>query len=133
MEDEYPSCGSGHPGVPAKITHVTIWAFHEEDNNLVPERISREMIDAIKKARGQPEYTEYPDAGHNIWNQVVSTPGLMDCLFEQKRDWRQRFWSTVSLIDVRYHFVSFFEKDIFNVYFLGIFFYRQKDYDASMP
>jgi predicted peptidase len=81
-----PICGGGDPGLAAKIAKVPVWAFHGEDDNLVPVRFSREMIDAIKKSGGNPKYTEYPDAGHNIWNQVVATPGLMDWLFEQKRD-----------------------------------------------
>ena len=81
-----PICGGGDPSLAAKIANVPVWAFHGEDDNLVPVRFSREMIDGIKKAGGNPKYTEYPDAGHNIWNQVVSTPGLMDWLFEQKRD-----------------------------------------------
>ena len=81
-----PICGGGDPGLAAKIVDVPVWAFHGEVDDLVPVRFSREMIDAIKKAGGNPKYTEFPDAGHNIWNQVASTPGLMDWLFEQKRD-----------------------------------------------
>ena len=81
-----PICGGGDPSLAAKIVNVPVWAFHGEDDNLVPVRFSREMIEGIKKAGGNPKYTEYPGAGHNIWNQVVSTPGLMDWLFEQKRD-----------------------------------------------
>jgi len=81
-----PICGGGDPSLAAKIVNVPVWAFHGEDDNLVPVRLSREMIDGIKKAGGNPKYTEYPDAGHAIWDQVVATPGLMDWLFEQKRD-----------------------------------------------
>jgi hypothetical protein len=44
------------------------------------------MIEAIKKAGGDPQYTEFAGAGHNIWDLVNATPGLMDWLFEQKRD-----------------------------------------------
>jgi hypothetical protein len=44
------------------------------------------MIEAIKKAGGNPKYTEYPNEAHGIWNQVSSTPGLIDWLFAQKRD-----------------------------------------------
>ena len=81
-----PICGGGDPSLAPKIVNVPVWAFHGEDDNLVPVRFSREMIEGIKKAGGNPKYTEFPGAGHNIWNQVVSTPGLMDWLFEQKRD-----------------------------------------------
>jgi hypothetical protein len=81
-----PICGGGDPSLAPKVVNVPVWAFHGEDDNLVPVRFSREMIEGIKTAGGNPKYTEFPGAGHNIWNQVVSTPGLMDWLFEQKRD-----------------------------------------------
>jgi predicted esterase len=81
-----PICGGGNPSLAAKIGNLPVWAFHGEEDNLVPVRFSREMIDAIKKAGGNPKYTEFPDAGHNIWDQVSRTPGLMDWLFEQKRE-----------------------------------------------
>ena len=47
---------------------------------------SREMITAMKAVGGDPKYTEYPDAGHNIWDRVTKQPGLLDWLFAQKCD-----------------------------------------------
>ena len=81
-----PICGGGDPDLAAKIVDVPVWAFHGEEDDLVPVRFSREMIEAIKNAGGNPKYTEFPGAGHNIWGQVAGTPGLLDWLFEQKRD-----------------------------------------------
>lgn len=81
-----PICGGGDPTLSYKIINVPVWAFHGEDDDLVPVRFSQEMIDGIKKAGGNPQYTEFPDAGHNIWGQVAATPGLMDWLFAQRRD-----------------------------------------------
>jgi pimeloyl-ACP methyl ester carboxylesterase len=80
-----PICGGGDPELASKISNVPVWAFHGEDDNLVPVRSSREMIEGMKKAGGNPKYTEFPDAGHNIWNQVSATDGLMDWIFAQKR------------------------------------------------
>ena len=81
-----PICGGGNPGLAAKIASIPVWAFHGEDDNLVPARLSREMIEEMKKAGGSPKYTEFPGAGHNIWNNVAATGGLMDWIFEQERD-----------------------------------------------
>ena len=81
-----PICGGGNPGLAAKIASIPVWAFHGEDDNLVPVRLSREMIEEMKKAGGSPKYTEFPGAGHNIWNNVAATSGLMDWIFEQERD-----------------------------------------------
>jgi hypothetical protein len=43
------------------------------------------MIEALRSAGGQPQYTEFPDAGHNIGKMVSETPGLLDWLFAQRR------------------------------------------------
>jgi hypothetical protein len=81
-----PVCGGGDPKLAPKIADVAVWAFHGEDDRNVPVSGSRDMIAAIKSAGGEPKYTEFKDAGHNIWDQVKSTAGLMDWLFEQQRD-----------------------------------------------
>ncbi|HKZ36739.1 MAG TPA: hypothetical protein VJ184_03745 [Chryseolinea sp.] len=81
-----PICGGGDPKFVSKIANVPVWAFHGEEDKLVPVRFSREMIDGMKREGGNPKYTEFPDAGHNIWGQVVTTPGLMDWLFAQTQE-----------------------------------------------
>lgn len=53
----------------------------------VPVSGSRDMIDAIKTAGGNPQYTEFPDAAHNIWAEVSQTNELPGWLFAQERNW----------------------------------------------
>jgi hypothetical protein len=43
------------------------------------------MIDAIRKAGGQPKYTELEGQGHIIWQRVFTDPELMTWLFAQRR------------------------------------------------
>jgi predicted peptidase len=81
-----PVCGGGDPSLASKIAGVAVWAFHGEDDRNVPVSRSREMITAMKAAGGDPKYTEYPDAGHNIWDRVSTQSGLLDWLFAQKRE-----------------------------------------------
>jgi len=81
-----PVCGGGDPGLAQNIANEPIWAFHGRKDRSVPVKLSRDMIEAIKKAGGNPRYTEFPDEGHNIWNEVNNTPGLLDWLFAQKRE-----------------------------------------------
>ena len=81
-----PVCGGGNPQLASTITDVDVWAFHGEKDRNVPVENSRSMIDAIKKSGGSPKYTEFSDAGHNIWDQVMNTPGLLDWLFAQEKD-----------------------------------------------
>ena len=81
-----PICGAGDAELAAKIIDVPVWSFHGSEDNLVPVAGDRDMIEAIKNAGGDPRYTEFPSAGHNIWNDVQNTQGLLEWLFEQKRD-----------------------------------------------
>jgi hypothetical protein len=81
-----PICGGGDPRQASNASQVAVWAFHGAKDKNVPVNGSRDMINAIKKAGGNPKYTEYPDEGHNIGYQVETTPGLWDWLFAQHKD-----------------------------------------------
>jgi hypothetical protein len=81
-----PVSGGGNPRLAPKVVNVAIWAFHGAKDKNVPVSGSRDMITAIKKAGGNPRYTEFPGEGHNIWDKVRGTPGLLDWLFAQHRD-----------------------------------------------
>jgi len=80
-----PVSGAGDPKLASKIVNMPIWAFHGAKDKNVPVGGSRDMIAVIKKAGGHPEYTEYPNNGHNIWDKVSDTPGLWNWLFAQKQ------------------------------------------------
>ena len=81
-----PVAGGGDPTLASKAVEVAVWAFHGAMDKNVPVINSRKMIDAIKAAGGNPTYTEYPDQGHNIWESVKATPGLLDWLFAQHKN-----------------------------------------------
>ena len=65
---------------------MPVWAFHGAKDKNVPVSGSRDIISAIQKAGGHPKYTEYPNEAHNIWNNVIETPGLWAWLFAQKKE-----------------------------------------------
>lgn len=79
------SCG-GDPSIASKIVDIPIWIFHGTNDKSVPISKPRDMIDAIKKEGGNPLFTEFSDSGHAIRSEVVSTPGLLEWLFAQKRE-----------------------------------------------
>ncbi len=81
-----PICGQGNPALAPKAAEVPVWAFHGAKDRQVPQTGSREMIEAIRNAGGEPKYTEFPNAKHYIFEEVKSTPGVFDCLFEQQKD-----------------------------------------------
>ena len=80
-----PVCGGGNTELAPRVVDVAVWAFHGALDRNVPVAGSRDMINAIKKAGGNPRYTEFEYKAHNIWDEVVQTPGIWDWLFEQKK------------------------------------------------
>jgi len=67
-----PIAGAGDPSKASTLTHLPIWAFHGSADRTVPVSGSRDMIDAISAAGGNPRYTEFPGAGHGVWGYVYS-------------------------------------------------------------
>ena len=80
-----PLCGGGDETQAAKLTRIPIWAFHGAKDESVNVERSRSMIAAIRKAGGQPKYTEYPDEGHAVWTKAFSEPELLPWVFSQSR------------------------------------------------
>ncbi len=81
-----PVCGGGDAKQGAVLAKLPIWAWHGDQDGAVPVNRSREMIEAIKAAGGQPKYTELPGVGHDSWNQAYNGPeNVLPWLFVQVR------------------------------------------------
>jgi predicted peptidase len=79
-----PVCGGGDEKAAGRLVKIPIWCFHGAlDQAVKPER-SRNMIAAIRKAGGNPRYTEYADVGHDSWVRAYSDPEMMKWLFSQE-------------------------------------------------
>ena len=81
-----PICGGGDESQAAKLVKLPIWCFHGDADPAVPVDRSRNMIAAIKKAGGEPKYTEYPGVGHNSWDKAYNDPdSAIPWMFEQAK------------------------------------------------
>jgi predicted peptidase len=80
-----PICGGGSPANAAKYASLPIWAFHGEEDYVVPISRSRAMVDAIKKAGGNARLTAYPEVGHNSYEKAYADPELYRWLLKHKR------------------------------------------------
>jgi predicted peptidase len=80
-----PICGGGNVSKAEKMTRTAIWAFHGDIDQAVKVERSREIIAAIKKAGGNPKYTEYKGVGHNSWINAFAEPDIVTWLFAQSR------------------------------------------------
>lgn len=84
-----PICGGGDPRAAEKIKDLPCWCFHGDADKAVDVKLSRDMIDALKKAGGNPRYTEYPGVAHNSWDRAYGTAELYDWLLKHRRASRQ--------------------------------------------
>jgi predicted peptidase len=80
-----PICGGGDLAFAGTLAHVPLWIFHGGADDTVQPKRSRDMAAALVAAGGQPIYTEYPGAGHDVWGQTYSDAKVWDWLFAQKR------------------------------------------------
>ena len=68
-----------------KIKDIPLWVFHGDKDNVVPTELSRNMVEAIRKAGGGPKYTEFSGIGHNSWSRAYASPKTWKWLFARKR------------------------------------------------
>jgi predicted peptidase len=80
-----PICGGGETYRTRRFPHLAVWAFHGAKDTGVPLERSQEMVDALKKAGGEPKLTVYPEAGHNSWTETYNNPELYAWLLKQRR------------------------------------------------
>jgi len=79
-----PICGGGDPAWAKRYLGLPVWAFHGDDDRAVPVGRSREMIEAIRAAGGDPKYTEYPGVGHDSWTRTYADDAFHAWLFAQR-------------------------------------------------
>lgn len=80
-----PICGGGNAAKASVIAKTPIWVFHGDEDEMVNVSESRRMIAALKKAGGQPRYTEYKGVGHNSWVRAFAEPDFLSWVFAQTR------------------------------------------------
>ncbi len=80
-----PICGGGRITDAAKLANVPMWVFHGDADPVVTPDKSRTMVEAIKAAGGDIQYTEYPGVGHNSWDNAYGDPELMSWMLSQTK------------------------------------------------
>lgn len=79
-----PVCGGTDLSKLDRIKDVPAWVFHGAKDGAVKVERSREAVEALKKLGGKPIYTEYPDVGHDSWNNAYADLKFYEWLFDQK-------------------------------------------------
>lgn len=77
-------CGGGNSRFQSKFKHVPLWIFHGAKDLVIPVALSRKIVESCKALEMDYRYTEYPEGGHDVWNQAWSEPELVDWIFSHK-------------------------------------------------
>lgn len=81
-----PICGGGNPDQQAEaLARLPMRVFHGADDPVVTPERSKVMVEAVRKAGGDIRYTEYPETGHNSWDQAYGDGEAIAWLLAQKR------------------------------------------------
>lgn len=77
-----PICGLGTRKRVNKIKHLPIWVFQGEEDPYVSAHRVRRLVEALRVCGSPVKYTEYPDAGHDVWTRTYQDPRLFEWLLE---------------------------------------------------
>jgi predicted esterase len=80
-----PMSGGGDTSTAGTIKDIPVWAFHGDRDTIVPVSATRDMIQALRDAGGDPKYTEVAGGGHVIWDPIYNDEShtLYPWLFSQ--------------------------------------------------
>jgi predicted esterase len=74
-----PVCGYKTPPVDAaRLKGMPIWAFHGEDDKVVPAQQSKELCAAAEAAGAATVLTLYPGVAHNSWDRAYRDSALAE-------------------------------------------------------
>ncbi|HPC95888.1 MAG TPA: prolyl oligopeptidase family serine peptidase [Sedimentisphaerales bacterium] len=85
-----PICGGGQPRMARRLRDVPIWVFHGAKDTTVPLSQSEEMVEALKAAGGNVEFTVYPEAQHDSWTATYDNPKLYEWLLSHRKGPEQK-------------------------------------------
>lgn len=81
-----PVCGGGVLFDARRLSKLPTWAFHGEDDRVVPVEESTRMVKYMNERGGDhAKLTTYPGVGHNSWDRAYGDEKMWAWLFEQER------------------------------------------------
>jgi len=77
-------CGYGDASMIPHVAKVPVWTFQGQADPIVNVEVARAWMASLKRAGGNPKYTEYPGIGHAAWDVAFSERELLPWLFAQR-------------------------------------------------
>jgi predicted peptidase len=78
-----PNISDPYAETARRIGSTPIWIFHGDADDTVPVEESRKMAAALRAAKANVRYTEYPGVPHNSWDKAYGEPELVPWLLAQ--------------------------------------------------
>lgn len=79
-------CGGGNTEAAKAYANTTeLWIFHGAKDDVVTPQLSVDMVSAILKYGGAPNFTLYAEANHNSWDSALSEPNLLPWLISKSK------------------------------------------------
>jgi predicted peptidase len=79
-------CGAGDPSAVDRLKDVPVWAFHGDQDKVVPVSGSTDMIETMKASgAADARLTLYEGVGHDAYTKSWKHPGLVEWMFQQRK------------------------------------------------
>jgi predicted peptidase len=84
-----PICGwgdglFGYPDRVKRITHLPVWTFHGDADEVVPVKATELLVEKLKEYGGDVQMTIYPGVGHDSWTETYDNPELYEWFLKHK-------------------------------------------------
>lgn len=81
-----PICGAGDPSRAAILMDIPIWAFHGDEDDIVPVSGTCDMRNAVKRSGGtMMTVTIYQGVKHNSYSKAWKDKELIEWVFKQRK------------------------------------------------
>lgn len=80
-----PVCGAGWQSLACRLAHVPVWAFHGDQDPVVPFAMSAAMVNTVQSCGGDARLTTYPGSGHDAWSETYANPQLYTWFLQHRR------------------------------------------------
>ncbi|WP_197531310.1 carboxylesterase family protein [Posidoniimonas corsicana] len=80
-----PLCGGGNPDEAESLAQTPVWAFHGDQDKVVPLEQTTLMTEAVTNAGGEVTLSILPGMGHAICDDVYSDRSLFDWLLTHRK------------------------------------------------
>lgn len=80
-----PLCGSGDPNRASRLRGVPVWAFHGDQDDIVPLSGTANMVEMLHRGGGNVRFTVCEGVGHDCWTATYHGTAIYDWMLAQHR------------------------------------------------